>query len=176
MCVELMFGGGWFFGGLLLVFGLGSLLFADRWPAIWHGSARNTSESFPGSASSTGSRWSSQASGGSCSAWEPSGLSGAWPQSRTRCSGPSPSGESSQLLPLLEFPTRAPVAQGIEHRPPEPGAQVRILPGAPWAGMQRTLAREHSSGPFFRIQSASQPISASRLYTIAASSACASVA
>ncbi len=23
------------------------------------------------------------------------------------------------------------VAQGIEHRPPEPGAQVRILPGAP---------------------------------------------
>ena len=25
----------------------------------------------------------------------------------------------------------APVAQGIEHRPPEPGAQVRILPGAP---------------------------------------------
>jgi hypothetical protein len=24
----------------------------------------------------------------------------------------------------------APVAQGIEHRPPEPGAQVRILPGA----------------------------------------------
>ena len=28
-------------------------------------------------------------------------------------------------------PTRlAPVAQGIEHRPPEAGAQVRILPGA----------------------------------------------
>src|SRR6478609_10669587 len=25
----------------------------------------------------------------------------------------------------------APVAQGIEHRPPEAGAQVRILPGAP---------------------------------------------
>ena len=25
----------------------------------------------------------------------------------------------------------APVAQGIEHRPPEPGAQVRFLPGAP---------------------------------------------
>jgi len=25
----------------------------------------------------------------------------------------------------------APVAQGIEHRPPEPGAEVRILPGAP---------------------------------------------
>ena len=24
----------------------------------------------------------------------------------------------------------APVAQGIEHRPPEAGAQVRILPGA----------------------------------------------
>jgi hypothetical protein len=27
--------------------------------------------------------------------------------------------------------SRAPVAQGIEHRPPEAGAQVRILPGAP---------------------------------------------
>jgi hypothetical protein len=27
--------------------------------------------------------------------------------------------------------TSALVAQGIEHRPPEPGAQVRILPGAP---------------------------------------------
>ena len=27
---------------------------------------------------------------------------------------------------------RAPVAQGIEHRPPEAGAQVRILPGAPF--------------------------------------------
>ena len=26
--------------------------------------------------------------------------------------------------------TCAPVAQGIEHRPPEAGAQVRILPGA----------------------------------------------
>lgn len=25
---------------------------------------------------------------------------------------------------------QAPVAQGIEHRPPEAGAQVRILPGA----------------------------------------------
>jgi len=28
-------------------------------------------------------------------------------------------------------PSDALVAQGIEHRPPEPGAQVRILPGAP---------------------------------------------
>src|SRR6266496_662761 len=31
---------------------------------------------------------------------------------------------------LLWFP-RAPVAQGIEHRPPEAGAGVRIAPGAP---------------------------------------------
>ena len=30
----------------------------------------------------------------------------------------------------VEFSPRAPVAQGIEHRPPEAGAQVRILPGA----------------------------------------------
>ena len=34
---------------------------------------------------------------------------------------------------MLSWP--APVAQGIEHRPPEPGAQVRILSGAP--GMER---------------------------------------
>ena len=32
---------------------------------------------------------------------------------------------------------RAPVAQGIEHRPPEAGAQVRILPGA----LQSALVR-----------------------------------
>src|SRR5262245_49362190 len=31
---------------------------------------------------------------------------------------------------------QAPVAQGIEHRPPEPGAQVRILPGAPNVSMR----------------------------------------
>ena len=33
--------------------------------------------------------------------------------------------------------TRAPVAQGIEHRPPEAGAQVRILPGARHAATAR---------------------------------------
>src|SRR5689334_2596573 len=32
---------------------------------------------------------------------------------------------------LASAPSPAPVAQGIEHRPPEAGAQVRILPGAP---------------------------------------------
>ena len=37
------------------------------------------------------------------------------------------------------MPTRAPVAQGIEHRPPEPGAQVRILPGAR-EGMSKVAA------------------------------------
>ena len=30
---------------------------------------------------------------------------------------------------------QAPVAQGIEHRPPEPGAEVRFLPGAPFFGV-----------------------------------------
>jgi hypothetical protein len=33
----------------------------------------------------------------------------------------------------------APVAQGIEHRPPEAGAQVRILPGAPILSAQSPL-------------------------------------
>ena len=38
----------------------------------------------------------------------------------------------------------APVAQGIEHRPPEAGAQVRILPGAPCVrAVDRR--RDHSS-------------------------------
>src|SRR5215211_1631439 len=32
--------------------------------------------------------------------------------------------------PRLPIARPAPVAQGIEHRPPEAGAQVRILPGA----------------------------------------------
>ena len=34
------------------------------------------------------------------------------------------------------LPWYAPVAQGIEHRPPEAGAQVRILPGAPLTEQQ----------------------------------------
>jgi hypothetical protein len=39
--------------------------------------------------------------------------------------------------PLVSsFSAPAPVAQGIEHRPPEAGAQVRILPGALTAGMR----------------------------------------
>ena len=33
--------------------------------------------------------------------------------------------------PVARLGRAAPVAQGIERRPPEPGAQVRILPGAP---------------------------------------------
>src|SRR5690606_29134054 len=32
---------------------------------------------------------------------------------------------------ILYEPGRAPIAQGIERRPPEPGAEVRILLGAP---------------------------------------------
>jgi hypothetical protein len=35
---------------------------------------------------------------------------------------------------LRSSPTLAPVAQRIEHRPPEPVAQVRVLPGAPLPG------------------------------------------
>src|SRR6185312_10005916 len=41
--------------------------------------------------------------------------------------------------PLTKFAAhlrgRAPVAQGIEHRPPEAGARVRISPGAPAFGL-----------------------------------------
>ena len=36
-----------------------------------------------------------------------------------------------QLYPATDNFMIAPVAQGIERRPPEPGAQVRFLPGAP---------------------------------------------
>jgi hypothetical protein len=35
------------------------------------------------------------------------------------------------LRPVVGLIGSAPVAQGIEHRPPEAVAQVRILPGAP---------------------------------------------
>src|SRR5579875_2822054 len=38
----------------------------------------------------------------------------------------------------------APVAQWIEHRPPEPGAQVRVLPGAPDRARARTFATWHA--------------------------------
>src|SRR5699024_5367881 len=37
----------------------------------------------------------------------------------------------SGTLSVAHWAEQAPVAQGIEHRPPEAGAQVRILPGAP---------------------------------------------
>ena len=38
------------------------------------------------------------------------------------------------------LPVQAPVAQGIEHRPPEAVAQVRILPGAPRFFLVETMA------------------------------------
>ncbi len=45
--------------------------------------------------------------------------------------------------PVNAFARRTPVsalvAQGIEHRPPEPGAQVRILPGAPGSSLEYRL-------------------------------------
>src|SRR5947208_12084531 len=50
----------------------------------------------------------------------------------TSCNTPGPRVVKS--CPLLGLPGLAPVAQGIEHRPPEAVAQVRILPGAPNAG------------------------------------------
>ena len=40
----------------------------------------------------------------------------------------------------LGLAAQAPVAQGIEHRPPEAGAQVRILPGAPPADQRLSLS------------------------------------
>ena len=39
--------------------------------------------------------------------------------------------ETNQLvIRVTQFNMNAPVAQRIERRPPEPGAQVRVLPGA----------------------------------------------
>ncbi len=37
---------------------------------------------------------------------------------------------TSRLVSSPRVMKSAPVAQRIEHRPPEPGAQVRVLPGA----------------------------------------------
>jgi hypothetical protein len=44
--------------------------------------------------------------------------------------------------PLLDSGVRALVAQGIERRPPEPGAQVRILPRA-LPAMSREIVRTY---------------------------------
>ena len=49
-----------------------------------------------------------------------------------RCGRPARDG--SRTCRLRSSPAPAPVAQRIEHRPPEPVAQVRVLPGAPHAG------------------------------------------
>ncbi len=38
--------------------------------------------------------------------------------------------DTLNLLVLLGFRVQAPVAQWIEHRPPEAGAQVQLLSGA----------------------------------------------
>ena len=52
---------------------------------------------------------------------------------------------------VVSFSTRhAPVAQWIEHRPPEPGAQVRILSGVPSGGVRlfrpRKMRKDAVSG------------------------------
>ena len=52
----------------------------------------------------------------------------------------------NQPRPYGRVSVRAPVAQGIEHRPPEAGAQVRILPGAlPKGAGQRWYDAQHSA-------------------------------
>ena len=51
----------------------------------------------------------------------------------------SAAGQDLVQCSTARFTGLAPVAQGIEHRPPEAGAQVRILPGAP--------PRSHSFNP-----------------------------
>src|ERR1700709_1660665 len=53
-------------------------------------------------------------------------------RTRTGASATSTPYEHGQAEPALDTvgSARAPVAQGIEHRPPEAVAQVRILPGA----------------------------------------------
>ncbi len=47
-------------------------------------------------------------------------------------------------------PVAAPVAQGIEHRPPEAGAQVRILPGAHLRHLRTCRNRPVTSGDAVR--------------------------
>ena len=55
------------------------------------------------------------------------------PRRRRRSAGPLPEGT---LGLRLGDGLGAPVAQGIEHAPPERGAQVRILPGAQTKGVR----------------------------------------
>ena len=66
----------------------------------------------------------------------------AYPWVRTLPASPPPqAGEGGGL----DSAPAAPVAQGIERRPPEPGAQVRILPGAP-CGRVRLPPDDRSAG------------------------------
>lgn len=65
-------------------------------------------------------------------------------QGRPRLGKPVPDHprRPARVLPVAASAQRnarhAPVAQGIEQRPPEPCAQVRILPGAPWIRCPKT--------------------------------------
>ena len=56
-------------------------------------------------------------------------------------------------------PTLAPVAQGIEHRPPEAGAQVRILPGAPKGRQSRHRRRRGHQNASSREAASPLPVS-----------------
>ena len=86
--------------------------------------------------------------------WSGDGLS--WRRHRDVV-GPSVNGWRVPSSPALATP--APVAQRIEHRPPEPVAQVRVLPGAPsvlagqkpyfTAGDERRCQRRSSRTPPF---------------------------
>ncbi len=59
-------------------------------------------------------------------------------------------GRAGSVLPVAASNTNrdrhAPVAQGIEQRPPEPCAQVRILPGAPWNRCPKTPSPAETLG------------------------------
>jgi transcriptional regulator with XRE-family HTH domain len=63
------------------------------------------------------------------------GPAGRWRHPASRTSPETPPGAAGPAPIMRDGPATllcctAPVAQGIEHRPPEAGAQVRILPGA----------------------------------------------
>src|ERR671925_1208224 len=66
---------------------------------------------------------------GSSSARRTRAIAGMVPVALTAPRRPADETPSASARPI-DCPLRAPVAQGIERRPPEPGAQVRILPGA----------------------------------------------
>jgi hypothetical protein len=87
--VKVVFGGGWLFGIIGLVLGVGTLVFRRSMARTMARERNESVREFPISRFVfRKSSLTEPGSGGSCSAWESSGRPSVWGRSRTRSSGP----------------------------------------------------------------------------------------